>query len=66
MSDYDWYVEQDLSEHSGEWVAIKEKQIVASDSDFNAIIQALHSLGLKLPDVFLARIPEDKALVYRC
>ncbi len=38
-SDYEWYLEQDLSEYAGKWVAIIDKHVVRSGKDVSMIIE---------------------------
>ena len=65
MDEYTWYLEHDLHEYAGKWVAIKGAGVVAADEDFKQMVKDLDAQGIKLSDVFFARIPEtDVALVY--
>ncbi|HLC85013.1 MAG TPA: DUF5678 domain-containing protein [Candidatus Nanoarchaeia archaeon] len=64
MSDYAWYLEHDLTEYSGKWVAIKDKHVIAADADFRQVVKDV-TKRFKLVDVFVARIPQkDVAYVY--
>ena len=38
-SDYEWYLEQDLSEYTGKWVAIIDKHVVGSGKDVSQILE---------------------------
>ncbi|MBR9699364.1 succinyl-CoA synthetase subunit alpha [Candidatus Woesearchaeota archaeon] len=37
-SNYDWFVKTDLSKYSGKWLAIIDKEVVASGKDAKKII----------------------------
>lgn len=36
---YEWFLKKDLSEYSGKWLAIVDKNIVASGKDVNKVIK---------------------------
>lgn len=37
-ANYEWFLKEDLSKFSGKWLAIIDKQIVASGNDVNKLI----------------------------
>ena len=37
--DYEWFLEQDLTEYSGKWLAILNKKVVAYGNDVNQVIK---------------------------
>ncbi len=37
--DYKWFLEQDLTEYSGKWLAILNKKVVAYGPDINQVIK---------------------------
>lgn len=53
-SDYDWYVQTDLSAFSGKWVAILNKQVVASNANAKLLAQEVKE-----------KYPKDAPLVAR-
>lgn len=36
---YEWYLKEDLSKYSGKWIAVIDKNIVASMSNVNKLIK---------------------------
>lgn len=38
-SNYEWFLKEDLKEYAGKWLAIIDKQIVASGKNVNEVIQ---------------------------
>jgi hypothetical protein len=36
---YEWFIRKDLSEYSGKWLAIIDKQVVDSGKDVNKLIK---------------------------
>ena len=40
-SDYEWYVNTDLSAFSGKWIAILDKKVVASDIDAKRVVKEI-------------------------
>ena len=46
-SDYEWYVNTDLSAFSGKWIAILDKKVIASDIDAKRIVKEIKA---KYPD----------------
>lgn len=64
MSNYAWYLEQDLSKYAGKWVAITQKKVVAAHQDIAELTKTV-SKQFKLSDVSFTRISDaKKALVY--
>lgn len=62
--DHKWYMEHDLIEYSGKWVAIRDEKVIAAEEDFKKLVKEV-TKRFKLSEVFLARIPEKGvALVY--
>ena len=41
---YEWFLEQDLSEHAGKWLAIVDRRIIASGSDAKKVIEEARSI----------------------
>ncbi|MBS3151270.1 succinyl-CoA synthetase subunit alpha [Candidatus Woesearchaeota archaeon] len=37
-TDYDWYIETDLDEYSGKWIAIENKKVLDSDVRFAVLL----------------------------
>lgn len=63
-NNYKWYIDHDLAEYSGKWIAIRDEKVIASNEDFKKLAKEV-TKKFKLSDVFLARIPEKGvALVY--
>jgi len=56
-SDYEWLLMQNLSEYSGEWIAVLERKIVARDKSLKKTIEKVKSLRLKTTPLFL-KVPE--------
>ena len=56
-SDYEWLLMQNLSEYSGEWIAISERKIVARDKSLKKTIEKVKSLKLKTAPLFI-KVPE--------
>lgn len=64
MSNYTWYLENDLKKYAGKWIAIFEEKVIAANNDFKQLTKDITKKA-KLSDVFFARIPEKGvALVY--
>ena len=40
---YEWFLNKDLKDYAGKWLAIIDKQIVASGNDVNQIIRETRS-----------------------
>jgi hypothetical protein len=38
-ADYEWFLKSDLNKYSGNWIAIIDKQVVASDKDPKQLVQ---------------------------
>jgi Family of unknown function (DUF5678) len=57
-SDYDWYVNADLSEFAGRWVAIVNKQVIASNPDPRKLVEEIQG---KHPGTkpLLAKVSEE-------
>lgn len=36
---YEWFIQQDLSNYSGRWIAIVDKKVVASNKDVGKLLQ---------------------------
>ncbi|MBI2143425.1 succinyl-CoA synthetase subunit alpha [Candidatus Woesearchaeota archaeon] len=36
---YEWFLQNDLKEHAGKWLAIIDKKVVASGTDVSKLIQ---------------------------
>jgi len=54
-TNYDWYIEQDLSKFSGKWVVIIDQKIIGSGNKVNELIQkAQKEYPTKTP--FIAKI----------
>ena len=63
-NDYTWYLENDLREYGGKWVAIKKRKVVAADEDLDVLIKEV-TKKYKLSEVSLASIPNpNMALIY--
>lgn len=45
-ADYEWFVNSDLSEFDGKWIAILNKQVIASEKDAKRLVE---ELKLKYP-----------------
>lgn len=66
MSDYTWYIEHDLSQFEGQWVAISQEKVVGAHRDLKFLIKKVSETN-PIPLVTFAKIPDtDKALVYIC
>ncbi len=37
--DYQWFLKEDLSRYAGMWIAIIDKKVVASDTDFAKVVE---------------------------
>jgi len=60
---YNWYIETDLSKYSGKWVAIVDKQVVASYDDLGRLLKEV-TTKFSSHKVSLAHIPGDETLIY--
>lgn len=59
---YQFYVNNDLSEYAGKWVAIVDEEVVASGDNAKVVYEeALKKFPDRLP--LLAKIPKDEILV---
>lgn len=38
-TNYEWFLEKDLSEYAGKWIAIVDRRVVASGKDVNKIFK---------------------------
>ena len=56
-SDYEWLLMQNLSEYSGEWIAVSERKIIARDRSLKKTIEKVNSLKLKTVPLFI-KVPE--------
>jgi hypothetical protein len=61
-SDYDWFVNADLSEFSGKWVAILNKKVVSSNADARKVAEDIKS---KYPDSkpLIAKVSSETMLL---
>ncbi|HEX17691.1 MAG TPA: hypothetical protein ENG60_04710 [Thermoplasmatales archaeon] len=55
--DYEWLLMQNLSEYSGEWIAVSERKIIARDRSLKKTIEKVNSLKLKTVPLFI-KVPE--------
>ncbi len=55
-SDFEWYTDADLREYIGKWVAILNKEVIASDKDFKELMEEIEK---KYPGTnpLVAKIP---------
>ncbi len=59
---YEFYINNDLSEYAGKWVAIIDEQVVASGDNAKTVLEAaLKKLPDKMP--LLAKIPKQEVLI---
>ena len=56
-SDYEWLLMQNLSEYSGEWIAVSERKMIARDRSLKKTIEKVNSLKLKTVPLFI-KVPE--------
>jgi len=61
--DYDWYAKADLSKFRGKWVAVLNKQIVASSEDLKSLSEEVGKRYPKSKPLF-AKIPREKRFVW--
>ena len=54
-ADYEWYLKNDLSKYSGEWVAIANNRVIASNRDASKVIERSKDLFPKKTP-FIAKI----------
>ncbi|GCC11300.1 hypothetical protein IPdc08_01351 [archaeon] len=60
---YALYIEADLSDYTGEWVAVVNREIVSHKKDIKEVYkEAKEKYPGKRP--LLARVPEEKALIF--
>ena len=45
--DHEWLCRMDLAPFAGEWIAVLEQKILASDVDIEALMKKLEALGLR-------------------
>jgi len=59
---YHFFINNDLSEYAGKWVAIVDEEVVASGDNAKEVFEAAKS---KFPDRLpaLAKIPKDEILI---
>ena len=63
LNAYTFYIETDLSDYIGEWVAIVNREIVSHKKDVKEVYkEAKQKYPGKRP--LLARVPEEKALIF--
>lgn len=66
MSNYTWYLQSDLTEFEGKWVAIAGEKVVASAMDLKLLTSEV-SKKFSLESVSFVKVPDKKeALVYKC
>ncbi len=59
---YDFYVNNDLSEYAGKWVAIVGEEVVASGDNAKVVFEeAKRKFPDRLP--LLAKVPKDEILI---
>lgn len=61
-SDYDWFIETDLSRYRGEYVAIANKKVVSSGYDAKKVYE---KAAKKVPQskIALAKIPSEDVMI---
>lgn len=63
MESYAFYIEANLEDYVGKWIAIVDKEIVAHGKDVKKIYkEAKKKYPNKRP--LLAKVPEEKALIF--
>ena len=45
--DHEWLCRMDLSPFAGQWIAVLEQEILASDKDIGALMKKLEALGVR-------------------
>ncbi len=59
---YEFYINNDLSEYAGKWVAIVDEQVVASGDNAKVVLEeALKKFPDRMP--LLAKIPKQEVLI---
>ena len=43
--DYEWYLEADLSEYSGKWVAIADKRVIAIGDKVEKVVEKAEEMN---------------------
>ena len=65
-NNYKWYLEHDLDEYAGKWVAIADEKVIAANEDPDELVKEVQK-KYKISDIFLTHIPgKGVALVYAC
>ena len=60
MTDYEWYLKNDLSTCEGKWVAIMAEKVVASSEDLNELLKEFKD-RYSFEKVAIAKIPDRRA-----
>ena len=62
MGEFEFFVNNDLSEFVGKWVAILDNKVVVASESFREVAEAVDR-KFKGRKPLIARIPENKALI---
>lgn len=38
FKNYNWYIKEDLSKYSGQWIAILDKKVIANDEELDKVM----------------------------
>jgi len=56
--DYDWYVDNDFSRYEGNWIAIKNKKVIAHDKKAEELFKKLGKKGKQ--NAFITKISKKR------
>ena len=60
---YAQYMQMDLADHVGDWVAIDNDQIIAHGKDFKQVFDAARK-HTKNKTPFIVRVPEHSTMIF--
>jgi len=56
-SDYQWLMMQGISQYSGQWIAVLDREIIARDNSLKDVLKTVSNLKLDTIPLYL-RVPE--------
>lgn len=58
---YQYYMEKDISEYEGEWIAIAEDRILAHGKNIKQVVIEANRTGKKF---MLAKVPSQETMIF--
>lgn len=60
---FESHYEQLLREHPEQWVAIFKQAVVATDSDFDALLEILEQAGIPIESALIERVTSEEDIL---